>query len=254
MTEAGRRYLGHVMHMRLRPKRHYLRLPVFSVLVDLDRLDSALSGLRLLNHNRRGVFSLLDRDHGPRDGTPLRPWVDATLAKAGLPPADRVEMLSFPRMFGYGFNPLTVYYAYRAERLTALVYEVKNTFGGQTAYALAAGDAVGGTFRQTQAKEMYVSPFIDMDQTYRFTLNQPAARLSLRIREAGAKGETLIATLTGRAAPLTDAALARALLRYPLLGHRVMANIHWHALRLYLKGVPFLRSEPAKGGAAHPSA
>ncbi|MEM9430393.1 MAG: DUF1365 domain-containing protein [Pseudomonadota bacterium] len=245
MSPAGRLYRGHVMHMRLRPRRHQLRMPVFTTLIDLDRVADVTGPV--LRWNRPGLFSIQTRDHGPRDGSPLRPWVDREMARAGLPRAERVEMLSFPRCLGYAFNPLTVYYAYDAGGLAALIYEVKNTFGGQIAYVLPAGAKEGGHYRQRQGKEMYVSPFIDMDQVYRFTIDTPGERLALRIRQAGPEGETLIATLTGRAEPLTSATLLRAAAAYPLMSQRVMANIHLHALRLYLKGVPFLRPEPDQG-------
>ncbi|MEO1313700.1 MAG: DUF1365 domain-containing protein [Pseudomonadota bacterium] len=237
---AGRIYFGHVMHMRLRPKRHQFRYRVFSLLLDIDHLEETTGTSRLLRLNRFGLMSIHLKDHGARDGSPLRPWVDAQLAQAGEPPAHRVEMLSFPRMFGYGFNPLTVYYCYGAgDRLTSLVYEVKNTFGDQVAYTLPAGAQSGGTFRQRQAKEMYVSPFIAMDQVYRFAHNAPDARLALRIRQAGPEGETLIATHTGTARPLTDRALAWAFVTHPLMSFAVMALIHWHALRLAFKRIRF---------------
>lgn len=241
-------YRGHVMHMRLIPRRHRFRYRVFSVLVDIDRMAETLRPLRLITHNTPGVLSVKDRDHGPRDGTPLRPWVDAQLARAGRPGAARVEMLSFPRMFGYGFNPLTVYYCLDdGDALTSVIYEVKNTFGDQIAYTVPAGAAEGGAYRQRQGKAMYVSPFIAMDQTYRFTLDLPGQRMGVRIRQAGPGGDTLIATHTGRGERLTDAGLARALVLYPLLSFRVIALIHWHAARLFLKGVPFLRApRPSK--------
>lgn len=246
---AARLYLGHVMHMRLIPRTHRFRYRVFSVLVDIDRMDAVLGRLRLLRHNRWGLMSVMDRDHGPRDGSPLRPWVDRQLSRAGLAPAARVELLSFPRMLGYGFNPLSVYYCFDADdRLSALIYEVKNTFGDQIAYALPAGPEAGGAYRQMQGKEMYVSPFIDMDQTYRFALNAPGDKLALRIRQAGPEGETLIATHTAKAAALTDAGLARAFLGHPLMTFRVIALIHWHALRLFLKGIRFNRYSLSETG------
>lgn len=235
---AARIYAGHVMHLRLIPRRHRFRYRVFTLLVDLDRLDSVARDSRLFAHNRLGVLSIHDRDHGARDGSALRPWVDAELRRAGLPPAARVEMLGFPRMWGYVFNPLTVYYCHDAEdRLAALVYEVKNTFGEQIAYVRAAGDAESGVYRQTQGKGMPVSPFIGMDQTYRFDLTAPGARLGLRIRQAGPEGETLIATLTGRARGFSDRALIAVILGHPLMTLKVIAAIHWQALRLWRKGV-----------------
>lgn len=255
MTTAAppaRIYVGHVMHMRLRPRRHRFRYRIFSLLVDLDRLAETCAGSRLLGHNRAGILAIRDRDHGARDGSPLRPWVDARCIEAGLPRPARVEMLAFPRLWGIGFNPLTVYYCLDAEdALSALVYEVKNTFGDQIAYTRPAGPARHGLYRQTQAKAMYVSPFIAMDETYRFDVNRPGDRLALRIRQGGPAGETLIAAQTGRARPLTDRALVRAVLTHPLMSFKVVAAIHWQALRLIFKGVRYLRYPAQAEPAAH---
>jgi DUF1365 family protein len=159
-------------------------------------------------------------------------------------------MLAFPRVWGYVFNPLTVYYGFDAEgALAALLYEVKNTFGEQVAYALPAGPAQAGLHAQRQEKALSVSPFIGMDQTYRFAVRVPDERLSLRIRQAGPEGETLIATLNGRARPFTDAGLLRVLAGHPLMSLKVTAAIHWQALRLYAKGLrPAARAE-ARGAA-----
>ncbi len=235
-------YCGQVMHMRLAPKQHQFRYAVYTLFLDIDRLPETLGRLRMIAHNRFGLLSFHDRDHGARDASALRPWVDERLARAGLPPADRVMLLSFPRVMGYGFNPLSVYYCYDADGvLQSLIYEVKNTFGDQIAYALAAGEVQGGCLRQTQRKGMYVSPFIELEQTYRFAVRPPREALSLRIRQGGSEGETLIASITGQRQRLTDRALARAFLAYPALSLRVIALIHWHALRLFLKGIRFHR-------------
>lgn len=237
----ARLFVGHVMHLRLRPRKHQFRYRVFCCWLDIDRLEETASSRRLFALDRFGLFGFNRRDHGPRDGEPLRPWVEALLAETGLEPPARIMLLSFPRVLGYVFNPLSVYYCYDAEdRLTALVYEVKNTFGDQHAYALPAGPAEGGAHRQQQGKELFVSPFIDMAQRYHFVAAPPGDRLALRIKENDAEGELLIATWNGAAEPLTDTRLARRFVTHPLMTLGVIAAIHWQALRLFLKGVRFL--------------
>ena len=237
----NRLYSGHVMHMRLIPRQHRFRYRVFSLLLDIDRLDEIDKTLRFLSFNRFGLLSFHNRDHGARDGSGLRKWVDRELAGKGYARAHKVTLLSFPRVLGYGFNPLSVYFCYdETGQLYANIYEVKNTYGDQVAYVLPASERSGGAIRQTQAKEMYVSPFIEMEQTYQFTLLPPDDNLRLRIRQSGDAGETLIATHTATSSPLTDGALIRAFILHPLLSFRVIALIHWHALRLALKKIPFL--------------
>ncbi|MGM0585992.1 MAG: DUF1365 domain-containing protein [Pseudomonadota bacterium] len=240
--EQGAIYAGHVMHMRLRPRAHRFRYRVFTLLLDVDRLADTASRLRLFACNARGLFSHNDRDHGPRDGSPLRPWVEARLAEAGRPRPARIRLLAMPRMLGWVFNPLSVYYCHDAEdRLESVIYEVKNTFGDQIPYVLAAEGDAASPRRHVRTKEMFVSPFIGMDQTYRFHLAPPGERLSLRIKQGDADGDLLIAAQNGVRLPLTDATLARLALSVPLLPFKVIAAIHWQALRLWLKGAPFRR-------------
>ena len=240
-TPSPRLYVGDVMHMRLRPFGHRFAYRVATALLDADRLEETAAGLRLFSVDRFNVFSFRRRDHGARDGSALRPWVEARLAEAGLPVPARIMLLAMPRLFGYAFNPLSVFFCYDAAgRLESVVYEVKNTFGDQHPYALAAAPDADGAVRQTQAKEFFVSPFIGMDQTYRFTLRPPGERLALRIKQGDAQGDWLVATQSGRARPLTDAALARIALLSPWAMVKVILAIHWHALRLWLKGARFL--------------
>jgi DUF1365 family protein len=234
-------YDGDVMHMRLQPFGHRFRYRVVTLLLDVDRLEETCGRLRLLALDRFGLFSFRRADHGPRDGGPLRPWAEARLAEAGLPKPARLLLLSMPRLLGHSFNPLSVFYGYDADgRLESVIYEVKNTFGDQFPYALPARVGPDGAARHTQPKEFFVSPFIPMDQTYRFTIRPPGERLAIRIKQADARGDYLIATQSGRAGPLTDAALARIALRTPWAMVKVMAAIHWQALRLWLKGARFL--------------
>lgn len=239
---AIRLYQGHVMHMRLQPKRHKFRYRVFSCLFDLDRMETAMAGSRIWGR----VLGFEASDHGARDGSALRPWVEARMAEKGLARPARIELLCFPRLWGFVFNPLSVYFCRDAEdRVYATLYEVKNTYGGQEVYVLPATEA-GGAIRQEQDKTFWVSPFIPMEQRYRFTVQAPDSQLRLRIRQAGPDGDILIATHTAEGAEATDARLARAVATHPLMTLKVVAAIHWEALRLVLKGVRFLgTSDPA---------
>lgn len=235
----GRLYLGRVMHLRMLPLHHQFRYRVFSLLMNIDRLDEACKRLRFLSHNRFNLLSFFDADHGARDGSSLREWVDQLHAEKGLPSPSRIELLSFPRLLGFAFNPLSVYFCFDAqEELGSILYEVKNTYGDQVAYLLSCS---GNVVRHSQDKQMYVSPFIEMDQTYRFTLRCPDEKLSLRIKQGDGAQDVLIATHNGDARPLDDRNILLAVLKHPMMTLKVVAGIHWEALRLFLKGVKFNR-------------
>ncbi|WP_439815655.1 DUF1365 domain-containing protein [Zavarzinia sp. CC-PAN008] len=237
-------YAGLVVHARTRPRRHALRHGVFSLLLDLDELADLDRGLRLFGHNRRALFGLHDSDHG--DGGPLRPWVEAQARAAGIDlGGGRVRLLCYPRILGYVFNPLSVYFCDDAHgRLAAILYEVHNTYGERHTYVIpvAADDGAdaAASVRQACDKAFHVSPFIDRTMRYRFRIVPPGERVAVGIQVDDAEGTLLSATFQGRRRPLDDRALAWAFLRYPLMTLKVTAAIHWHALRLWLKGVRFL--------------
>lgn len=241
MRPAGAICTGRVVHVRHRPRRHRLDYRVFALLLDLDRLDDLAAGLRLFARNAPALVSVRDRDHGTiGHGRTLRQWVDETLADAGLQPAARVEMLCYPRLFGYVFNPLTVYYCRdAADRVRTVIHEVHNTFGERHTYVLPA-DGDRTTVRQSTDKAFHVSPFVPMDARYRFTLKLPGDTLAVAIREDDAEGRLLDAVFTARCRPLTDRALLGAVLRHPLMTYKVIGGIHYEAARLWLKGVPYL--------------
>jgi hypothetical protein len=236
-------YFGNVMHARLRPFRHRFVYGVFSMLVDLEALPELDRTSRLFGFNRVRLFSFDDADHGARDGTSTLAWVRARLAEAGLEAAGaRIFALCFPRILGYVFNPITVYYAYDAAgRLGAILYEVKNTFGDQHGYLIpvAAAREPGSPVVQRAAKRFHVSPFIDMRADYRFRVNEPEEKLALLIREDTPAGELLVASQTARRVTWSDRALLHAFFRYPLLTAKVMGAIHWEALRLWIKGAKY---------------
>lgn len=254
MTEASAIYRGQVVHERLRPRRHRLRYSVFSLLVDLDELPSLDRRLSLFGYNRGAPISFHDRDHGPADGRPLRPWVEERLREAGIMrEIGPIRLLCYPRMLGYVFNPLSVYFCHEREgRLAAIVYQVCNTFGERRAYVLPVAHDAGPVIRQSCAKTLYVSPFIGMECTYHFRILPPTGTVSVTIRQEDREGLLLAAAFRGARRPLTGRALAGCLLVFPLMTLKVIAAIHLEALRLWLKGLPVFPHVPAGRDGARP--
>jgi uncharacterized protein len=235
-------YIGTVMHRRLRPKPHRLRYRVAWMLLDLDEIAELPHKLRLFSYNRFNAVSFFDRDHGNGSGRPLRQQVEAHLRDAGITPdGGPIGLLCMPRMFGYGFNPLSVYFCHRRNgALAAILYEVHNTFRQRHSYLIpvdrAAGVRPGATVDQQCRKGFYVSPFMDMDLSYAFRVVVPDARVAVAIRTADSDGLVLAAALSADRLGLTDAALLRLLVAHPFLTLKVIGAIHWHALKMVLKG------------------
>ena len=237
------------MHKRLQPFVHAFRYRVFSLYVDLDEVPALHRDLRLLSHNRWNLFSFHDRDHGPRDGSPLRPWIEAKLNAAGISLAGgSVRLLCFPRVLGYVFNPMSVWFCSHAEgALRAIVYEVSNTFGEHHCYLIpvTGKSADGGVIAQSAGKRLYVSPFIEMGSRYDFRLAVPDHKLTLAIQQSVPDGLLLVARHSGRRRALNDGSLLRAFLAYPLMTLKVIGAIHWEALWLWVKGArPLPRPAP----------
>ncbi len=244
---ASALYSGKVVHQRHHLRRHRLEYRVFSLLLDLDELPALASRLRLIAHNKRGLFSFQDRDHGPGDGGDLRSHVRRQLRQSGIKDADGpIRLLCYPRMLGYVFNPLSVFYCHRADgRLRALIYEVGNTHGERHSYVMPVeGDDKVVT--QECDKAFYVSPFVPMECSYRFRVSRPGRRISVAIHETAGDTPILDAWFSGERRPLTDRNLLWAALRFPLMTVKVIAGIHWEALRLWLKGLPIHRHTPVR--------
>ncbi len=230
-------HIGDVAHIRHTPFRHRFRYRMWMLSCDLD----APQETALFHRNRRGVVSLHDRDHGPRDGSPLRPWAEAQLAQAGLAAfGHSIRFMAIPRMFGWAFNPIAFYLCHDAQgRLGAVIHQVKSTFGDQTAYVLAVPNA-SGTVHQQTTKRMHVSPFFDMQGGYRFAFSDPSGpEFRLMIRYGTPEQPRMTATMRLAASKLTDGALFRLLLAMPLMPFKVFAAIHWEALRLFLHGARY---------------
>jgi uncharacterized protein len=232
-------YIGTVFHRRLRPRAHDLRYRAFWLFLDIDEIDAIAQRLRLFSFNRANVLSLRNADYASGEDRPLRPQVEKQLAEAGIrDAAHRICLLTMPRMLGYGFNPLSIYYCYGAfGRPAAIIYEVTNTYGERHSYVIPCERGETSEIHQSCDKRFYVSPFLDMDMRYAFSLSAPAEKLSVAIKGSDSSGPIISTGLAGKRAPLTDASLARAMLRHPLLTHKVIAGIHWEALRLWLKGL-----------------
>jgi len=245
--EAPSVYCGEVVHERLRPKRHKLRYRVFSMLVDLDRLAEISKRLRWFGHNRFNLFSFHDRDHGPGTAQNLAGHIRGLLAEAELTPfGHRILLLSYPRMLGYVFNPLSVYFCLNsAGQLGAIGYEVNNTFHERKTYLLAVDTASGDNLYQTCDKSFYVSPFNTGHGAYSFHIQPPGERVSIGVALRDDQQEPLMrAHFVGVQERVTDRTLLRLALRYPLMTLKVIGGIHLEALRLWWKGVPLARRQP----------
>ncbi len=238
--DAAALYFGEVMHARLKPVGHRFSYRVMSLLIDLDRLEAADRQSRLFGVNRRALYSFSEFDHGERDGSGLRLYAQRRAAERGIDlTGGRVLLLCYPRLLGFTFNPLSVYFCYGADgRLALLIYEVRNTFGDIHAYALAVkpDEISAAGVRQTQDKQFYVSPFIEMAMRYHFRVSPPGPRVKLRILETDREGPLLAASFNGRRSELTTVALLRSFFALPLVTLKIVAAIHWQALRLWLKG------------------
>jgi DUF1365 family protein len=247
MTLRSAIYRGSVVHERLRPKRHRLRYSVFSLFFDLDELPDLDRRFRLFAHNRFAPLSFYDRDHGPTTGDSLRPWVEERLQEAGIETNGvSIRLLCYPRIFGYVFNPLSVFFCYDpGGDLVAILYEVCNTFSERHTYVIPVAQSNSRIVRQTCRKSLYVSPFIDMDADYHFRILPPDDAVSVVIRQEDAKGPLLAACFRGERQEMDDRALAHILLRFPLLTVKIIAAIHWEALRMWLKGFRVFSHSPA---------
>ncbi|TNE64364.1 MAG: DUF1365 domain-containing protein [Alphaproteobacteria bacterium] len=239
-------YVGKVWHKRHRPREHAFRYPVFYLMADVLWLDRPERAPRLsgLGFNRFNLFSLTRRDYGTGVASTLAADIASLMLDAGyIGPLDHILMLTMPRVLGYGFNPITVYYCCTCDSLAGVVYEVRNTFGERHHYVFRT-DA--GTLPGHEAdKMMHVSPFYPVAGCYRFHQRPPGEKLALSIDYRGADRERdLTACLTGVRRPLTGGMLARLFVRLPFLSVKVMAAIHFEALRLWLKRLRVYRKPP----------
>jgi DUF1365 family protein len=239
LTTPATLYAGRVAHIRHTPFRHRFDYRMWMMAIDLDQIDETAGTSKFFNHNKPGLISIQDKDHGFRDGRPLRAFVEDALAQQNLTAfGARIIFITIPRLLGYAFNPISFYYCYDAQgKLGAVLHQVKNTFGGQIGYLLPVhGDSL---IRQSAPKRMYVSPFFDMRGGYRFALTPPGEKLAVSIQYGDAQQKRMTATMVLTAQPFTDASILRLLAQMPFAPMKVMMAIHWQALKLFLRGAKF---------------
>ncbi len=241
-------YPGKVMHARFKPKVHRFNYTVFNLLIDLDQLDTANRQARLFSVGHFNLLSFFEKDHCIKADESARAQVDRLLKDAGVEnKAARVLLLCYPRVLGFVFNPISVYFAYnKHNQPLALIYEVRNTFGQRHTYVVpVADDQVSEAgIRQERNKLFYVSPFMEMELRYFFRVLPPQDTVAIRILEKDAQGPMLAATFHGHKQEMSSANILRACLAMPLMTLKVVIGINFEALRLWLKGVR-LQSRPA---------
>jgi DUF1365 family protein len=231
-------YLGEVMHQRLRPVNHRFVYRVSAWLIDLEELE-ALDRFKCLSIDRFNLFAFYQRDHGDGSSTPLRTQIKSLLKQHKIETGSgAVRLLCYPRLFGYVFNPLSVFYCYNESGdLSAILYEVSNTFGQRHSYLIPVEADKAEVIRQQADKAFYVSPFMPMQTAYQFRLQPPNGNLAVMIRQIDDQGPLFDATFSGRRVEITQQSILKTFLRHPLMTLKVIGGIHWEALRLWRKGM-----------------
>lgn len=234
-------YFGKVMHQRMMPMRYRFNYNVFGLLLDIDSVEQDAKALTWFSFNRFNLLSVKTKDHGACNQTSWRSWLAKTLAESGLNDIGRVQLLCFPRVLGYSFNPISVWYCEdTAGDTIAIISEVRNTFGGLYHYIHHQnGHALTWPVQGISDKRFHVSPFINMNQEYHFKFTKSTSSLGILINEYQNKALHLVASQTAVTEPMTNRRLLRAFFMMPLMSFKIMLMIHWHALKIWLRGGKF---------------
>lgn len=244
LPKIAQLYVSNVMHRRLTPVRYKFSYRVFGLLSNLDHLDKLSKLSKLVSYNRFNLFSFYDADHGPEDGTALKPWIAKHLADNNIPSDNiTVYLHSMPRVLGYTFNPISYWFCYaHDQRLLAILVEVNNTFGDKHSYLLDARELTEhASVRASKKKNLHVSPLIDMDAEYYFKISQPADTFTAAIKETKNNELFLIAAQHGYKKNITTAILLKVFFGLPFMTLKVITMIHWQALKIYLQGGKFYK-------------
>ena len=235
-------YNGEVSHTRFKPVRHFLKYKTFSLFIDSDEINLLDKSISIFSHNKFNVFSFHDNDHGNRDGGCLKDWVLMNIKKFNIESKiTKIKILCYPRIFGYVFNPLSIFYCYEDDKLKAIFYEVKNTFNEQHTYIFKIKD--DQEIIQKCKKKFYVSPFMDMETYYNFKLLNPDEKLFVFIKQTDVKGTVLTASQTGDKKELNFKQLAINFFKYPLMTLKIIGSIHFEALLLWKKGAIYRKRD-----------
>ena len=235
-------YSGNVVHKRFKPKIHFFKYKVFSLLIDLSELELLDKNLKIFSYNKFNIISFYDRDHGARDGSSIKEWVIDNLKKNNIDNENiQIKLLCYPRIFGYVFNPLSVFYIYdNNSNLISVLYEVKNTFGEQHTYIFKT-DIDQNLIQHTCKKKFHVSPFIEMDCIYFFRLLKPGKNISVIIDQNDKEGKILYASQDGVRSEMTNANFIKSYLKHPLMTFKIILAIHFEAFKLWKKGIKFIK-------------
>ena len=235
-------YTGTVIHKRFKPKTHFFNYKVFSLLIDLSEMNLLDKNLRIFSYNKFNIISFFNKDHGPRDGSSLKKWVVENLKKNNIETSDiQIKLLCYPRIFGYVFNPLSVFYVYDKNLdLISVLYEVKNTFGQQHTYIFKAKKNQN-LIQHICKKKFHVSPFIEMNCIYFFRLLKPGNKISVTIDLEDPEGKILYASQDGVKSELNNKNLIKSYLKHPLMTFKIIIAIHFEAFKLWTKGIKYIK-------------
>ena len=234
-------YNGTVIHKRFKPKIHFFKYKVFSLLLDLSDLNRLDKDISFFSYNTFNLISFFDKDHGERDGSSLFEWVKKSLAENNINSENiKIKLLCYPRIFGYVFNPLSVFFVYdNQENLISILYEVKNTFGEQHTYIFKVDN--NNLLQHSCSKKFHVSPFIEMDCNYFFRVLKPAEKISVIIDQYQLDEKILFASQDGRRVDFNTKELLKSYIKHPLMTLKIISAIHFEAFKLWAKGIKLIK-------------